>query len=146
MLSTLMLISNTNISAASLMLKYECHGCTDVTGFGIIGHAENLAKVQTNTIDLKISRLPVIRDIPALVRKSGKFMKLFQGTSAETSGGLLMMLSKEKALALQEELIMLEGMPSWIIGEVISGNRAAFLDQEIEVIEVPEIEEEGYLW
>lgn len=128
------------------MLKYDCHGCTDVTGFGILGHAENLAKVQTEAVDLKINRLPVIRDVPALVKKSGKFMKLFQGTSAETSGGLLMMLSRENALALREELATLEGMSSWIIGEVVSGNRKAYLEKDAEVIEIPEIEEEGYLW
>ncbi len=32
-----------NRNAASLMQKYKSHGATDVTGFGIMGHAENLA-------------------------------------------------------------------------------------------------------
>lgn len=34
-----------NKNAASLMKKYECNGATDVTGFGIRGHAENLVNV-----------------------------------------------------------------------------------------------------
>ena len=32
-----------NRNAATLMRKYASHGATDVTGFGILGHAENLA-------------------------------------------------------------------------------------------------------
>ena len=28
-----------NKNAANLMKKYECHGSTDITGFGIKGHA-----------------------------------------------------------------------------------------------------------
>ena len=35
-----------NLNAASLMKKYDCHGATDVTGFGIYGHAKNLVEVQ----------------------------------------------------------------------------------------------------
>jgi len=32
-----------NANAATLMCKYKSRGATDVTGFGILGHAENLA-------------------------------------------------------------------------------------------------------
>ena len=32
-----------NRNAAALMQKYKSRGATDVTGFGIMGHAENLA-------------------------------------------------------------------------------------------------------
>lgn len=32
-----------NTNAATLMRKYGSHGATDVTGFGILGHADNLA-------------------------------------------------------------------------------------------------------
>ena len=32
-----------NSVGACLMQKYGSHGATDVTGFGILGHAENLA-------------------------------------------------------------------------------------------------------
>jgi len=49
-----------NRNAASLMHKYDCHGATDVTGFGIRGHAENLVQVQKNKVDFKINKLPII--------------------------------------------------------------------------------------
>jgi selenide,water dikinase len=31
-----------NKNASKLMKKYEAHGATDITGFGIKGHAQNL--------------------------------------------------------------------------------------------------------
>jgi len=35
-------MSTLNKNAATLMKKYQCHGSTDITGFGLLGHAENL--------------------------------------------------------------------------------------------------------
>jgi len=32
-----------NNNSAKLLKKYDSHGATDVTGFGIMGHAQNLA-------------------------------------------------------------------------------------------------------
>jgi len=32
-----------NKVGAELMKKYSAHACTDVTGFGILGHCNNLA-------------------------------------------------------------------------------------------------------
>lgn len=134
-------------TASSLMLKYECHGCTDVTGFGIKGHANNLARVQKKSLELRIHTLPVIRNATAIVEKSGKFQTLLQGTSAETSGGLLMMLKPDKAKQFIDELKQLEGRESWIIGEVISAEeRKAVLVDGIKIQEVPSVEEENYLW
>lgn len=37
-------MSTLNMYAASLMKKYHAHGATDITGFGILGHAKNLAE------------------------------------------------------------------------------------------------------
>lgn len=49
-----------NKSAAELMLKYKSHGATDITGFGLMGHAQNLASAQVNEVDLIIENVPVI--------------------------------------------------------------------------------------
>lgn len=67
------------------MVKYGAHGATDVTGFGILGHTDNLAKVQKQPVDLIIHNLPVIAKMAAVAKLTGKF-GLLQGTSAETSG------------------------------------------------------------
>lgn len=42
------------------MLKYKSHGATDITGFGLMGHAQNLASAQVNEVDLIIENVPVI--------------------------------------------------------------------------------------
>lgn len=49
-----------NRNAARLMHEFSAHACTDVTGFGILGHASNLAKAQKAEVDIVITRLPVI--------------------------------------------------------------------------------------
>ena len=73
--------------AARLMHKHHAHGCTDVTGFGILGHAANLAKVQKNEVSFVIHNLPVIAKMANVTRhyKNDAF-GLLKGTSAETSG------------------------------------------------------------
>lgn len=53
-------MAHLNKSAAELMLKYRSHGATDITGFGLIGHTENLAAAQVNNVDLVIDNLPII--------------------------------------------------------------------------------------
>ena len=44
-----------NKNAAGLMKKYNCFGATDITGFGLLGHAKNLASVQKKNFSLKIN-------------------------------------------------------------------------------------------
>ena len=71
---------------AKLMHKYGAHGATDVTGFGIVGHASNLASAQKHAVDFVIHQLPVIRDMVAVAEACGIKFGLLQGYSAETSG------------------------------------------------------------
>lgn len=54
-----------------------------------------------------------------------------------TSGGLLVILAKEKADRFCEEFAELEGCPAWIVGEVVqSSERSATLVAEPKLIEV----------
>ena len=87
---------------------YGARGCTDVTGFGLVGHAQNLctnqvlqmARVclrgllvmhgQRAKVDFVIHTLPCIR-FTAAVNDACFNFKLREGLSAETSGGLLAM-------------------------------------------------------
>jgi len=75
-----------SVVGAKLMHKYGAHGATDVTGFGILGHASNLASAQKNAVDFLIHQLPVIRDMVAVAEACGVKFGLLQGSSAETSG------------------------------------------------------------
>jgi len=68
------------------MHKYGAHGATDVTGFGILGHAKNLASVQKNAVDFVIQKLPIIAKMASVAQACGINFSLLQGYSAETSG------------------------------------------------------------
>ncbi|KAH7936368.1 hypothetical protein HPB52_021768 [Rhipicephalus sanguineus] len=135
-----------NLTGAQLMHKHGCHGATDVTGFGLLGHAQNLVQVQQRSLGFVIHTLPIIAKVPALLAATGTSFKLMQGYSAETSGGLLMCLPKEKAQAYCAEIEQLEGYPAWIIGDVVEGEQVAKLTDSPRVIEVPSADKESELW
>ncbi|XP_065910076.1 inactive selenide, water dikinase-like protein [Dysidea avara] len=130
-----------NRSAAKLMHKYESHGATDVTGFGILGHLRNLASNQKQDVSLCIHTLPVFGGMFAAAEAAasapdGINFKLKEGFSAETSGGLMVCISKEKAQGFCEELQALDGVPAWIIGDVLPGNKTASIKPDVKIIEV----------
>jgi len=110
-----------NRNAARLMHKYGAHGATDVTGFGIIGHARNLAKNQKAAVHFEIHTLPIIRSMKEVDEKVAMF-KLMEGFSAETSGGLFICLPADKAEAFCKELEDIDKVPAWIIGRVVASN------------------------
>ena len=39
------------------MLAFDVHGCTDVTGFGLIGHAREMAVASGVTLEIEVNRL-----------------------------------------------------------------------------------------
>lgn len=110
-------MSRLNRNAAILMHKYGAHGATDVTGFGIMGHGTNLVSNQKLSLRFVIDTLPIIRSMKVVDTKLNMF-KLLNGYSAETSGGLFICISSDKAKEFCEELETLDGSPAWIIGKV----------------------------
>ena len=46
-----------NRAACEQMLKFDVHGCTDVTGFGLIGHARELAAASGVALEIDCSRI-----------------------------------------------------------------------------------------
>ena len=43
------------------MTKYCCNAATDVTGFGILGHAQNLAEAQKDDVTFTLTSIPVLK-------------------------------------------------------------------------------------
>ena len=79
-----------NQLAAKLMLDYNARACTDVTGFGLFGHAENLCKAQKDiNLQFVINTLPTLRGAVQIDKSLGGMFKLEKGLSAETSGNWL---------------------------------------------------------
>jgi len=108
-----------NRVGAELLHKYGAHACTDVTGFGILGHASNLALNQKNRLDFEISVIPVINKMVEVVKHVPFNCGLLEGHSAETSGGLLIALPASVAEDFITEITSRTGKPAWIIGKVV---------------------------
>ncbi len=82
-----------NKPVAEAMQNVPVHAATDVTGFGLKGHAANMAVL--GKVDIVIDRLPVIAGTPVLAEIFG--YPLAQGETKETAGGMLIAVAKENA-------------------------------------------------
>jgi selenide,water dikinase len=49
-----------NQNAGRGMVKYHAHAGTDVTGFGLVGHAQNLMDNQIEEVGMEMHTLPCI--------------------------------------------------------------------------------------
>eukprot|EP00727_Mastigamoeba_balamuthi_P012676 m51a1_g8030 putative water dikinase (347) ;mRNA; f:25501-27512 len=107
-----------NRSAARLMHAHGARAATDVTGFGLLGHARNLAREQRAAVALEIDALPCIAGTPAV--NALYDFGLARGAAAETSGGLLVALPPGAAQAFCAELAAADGRPAWVVGRVLA--------------------------
>lgn len=91
------------LSAAGLMHTFNAHAATDITGFGILGHAQNLAKQQRNEVSFVIHNLPVLAKMAAVSKACGNMFGLMHGTCPETSGTRVLFPDQaKKALGTSE--------------------------------------------
>jgi selenide,water dikinase len=89
-----------NKPVAEAMQRVPVHAATDVTGFGLKGHAANMAVL--GKVDIVIDKLPVIRGTPTLTEIFG--YPLLQGEAKETAGGMLIALGEKDVDDLLDEL------------------------------------------
>ena len=122
---TIAIMSTLNKVAAECMLNYEVSACTDITGFGLIGHLKEMVESSEVTAEIAFEALPFIetaKDLAAAnVIPGGSYnnrdyvngMVDFGGLSrtaqllvcdAQTSGGLLVCLPPQQAEAYMNEL------------------------------------------
>lgn len=127
-----------NKYARDIAAEFEIHSCTDITGFGLAGHAMEMAKGSEMTLILHTGKLPVLPGakeyarmglIPAGAYRNREYLEEdvlsdIAGTWQEdlvydpqTSGGLLFAVKKEDAVQLLEQLADLD-FPGAAIGEV----------------------------
>ncbi|ENN96590.1 selenophosphate synthetase [Methanocaldococcus villosus KIN24-T80] len=102
---------------------------TDVTGFGILGHSNEIAKFSKKLIEIKA--LPCIKKTPELSKMFGH--PLLEGYGAETAGGLLISAKKEYKDDLIDELEKVGY--AFEVGEVKRGEGKAVLKNP-KIIEV----------
>jgi selenide, water dikinase len=126
---TSMITSNKPVAEA--MQQVSVHAATDVTGFGLKGHAANMAML--GKVDIVIDKLWVIRGTPQLTDIFG--YPLLTGESKETAGGMLIAVAKEDADALQCELDKRK-VKHCEVGYVKEGPGNVMVLKDVKVIEV----------
>jgi selenide,water dikinase len=131
-----------NRAAARLIQEVGVRACTDVTGFSLLGHACEMAEKSNVRLKFQLNKLPFLDGVHKYA-ESGPFpggscrnrdcykpsvsfasdipeetqLLLF---TPETSGGLLVPVSKEKLERLTA-LFSKEKQPLWEVGEVSEG-------------------------
>lgn len=130
-----------NRDASEAMLAVGAHSCTDVTGFGLLGHLRGMVDGSQVTAVINASSVPVLEGTWELLQQgnvAGGTQKNLQALEdevawgpnvsietkvllcdAQTSGGLLIALPSDKVDSLTRELSS-RSVESAVIGEMIS--------------------------
>jgi len=136
------LMAALNRDATEIMKKYPVHACTDITGFGLIGHVAEMVIDSGFGISLWSEKIPIIPEafdyaamglIPAGAYKNREFREGMVDISSsvkqavldimydpQTSGGLLICVERESAGDLVNELKEKGIDDAAVIGEVLT--------------------------
>lgn len=134
-----------NKGASAAMTQVGVNACTDVTGFGLLGHLYEMMTASGVSAIIKKSMIPVVNEVQDLARSgvvpagshnNYRFLtnkvNWSQDVSredhivlcdAQTSGGLLIAVSPDKADLLQEKLIANGCIVAAKIGEVVENSK-----------------------
>ena len=115
-----------NAAASQVAFKHPIHACSDVTGFGILGHCLEMAKGSGVTLVIESAKMPLLRGAPRLaekgyitggckrnreylndkmaIDKSIREGLVEVALDPQTSGGLLLATSKRHAPKLLDDL------------------------------------------
>jgi selenide,water dikinase len=104
--------------ASKIMQEVGANGCTDITGFGLLGHAFEMAKASNVTLKIESSRVQLLPDVLDLIEnkmltRGDKNNRVYVGDNIkfnniskemqsalfdpQTAGGLLISLESKKA-------------------------------------------------
>ncbi|MBW1750135.1 MAG: selenide, water dikinase SelD, partial [Deltaproteobacteria bacterium] len=125
--------------------ELAAHSCTDITGFGLLGHLHEMAEASGVSMRVQAKDLPVLAGaldfinmgiIPEGAYTNQKYYQqwIFStldksnpldilGFDPQTSGGLLFSLPPAGAERLLSGLSGQDGPGGWVIGEVMSGDK-----------------------
>lgn len=140
-LETLVRLTSTlNRGAADVMRAFDVHACTDVTGFGLAGHALEMARGARVRIALRAEAVPVIpqaRELAAMGllpagsyatrHYCGHLVDAADGVDTllmdllfdpQTSGGLLLAVAEDQAAACVDGMHAQGIAEAAVIGEV----------------------------
>ena len=134
------IMESLNYIPSQLLEKYEVSACTDITGFGLLGHSLECTRKEIS-LSIDSSLVPFIKEaitlceqnvIPGGSKKNYKYLQnkisykndLDEVTKmllcdAQTSGGLLIAMKKEDALEYLKEIQDYSLGYATIIGEIL---------------------------
>ncbi len=136
-----------NRTASEVMMEVGVNACTDITGFGLLGHALEMARASKVTIRIwkdKVPLLPRVYEfasmgiVPAGGRRNVNYCSKLVDTGntdpvtldilsdPQTSGGLLISLPSEKAQSLISKLKS-RGIQATAVGEVLEESSSKIL-------------------
>jgi len=125
--------------------EYTAHAATDITGYGLLGHAYEMARASGVTFRIEANRVPVIegtealvgeRMLPGGIEANRRYVDahVSWGEASETrrnllldpqtSGGLLVSLASREADSFCSSLKR-DGLSAWKIGEVTRSEAVA---------------------
>ncbi len=136
------LMATLNRDVAEVMIQYPVHACTDITGFGLLGHLAEMVDGSGLGVVLDSKNIPILSEaldyaamglLPAGAFKNKAFREPMVEFSSsvnplirdllfdpQTSGGLLICIDRDDADKLVDELNQKGIDESAVIGEVIS--------------------------
>jgi len=139
---TISLMSTLNHKAADTMSKFKVNACTDITGFGLLGHLKEMVKASSVDAEVYAEKVPVIEHakdfITANVIPGGTLNNLDfvsdcvewpQEISrtiniilcdAQTSGGLLISIPSNAGTRLEQALRANDIADASIVGQITS--------------------------
>ena len=136
-------MSTLNRDAAEAMTEVGAHACTDITGFGLLGHLYGMTRASGVGAKIKLSKVPILPEvwelakegcIPGGTRKNYSFLQEKEAVTwdpgidemtrlvisdAQTSGGLLIAVAKEKSQDLRSRLEARKTPAAVLIGEIV---------------------------
>jgi selenide,water dikinase len=134
------IMASLNYLPSKIMRKYDVSSCTDITGFGLLGHALECTNdfvsfnISCNNVPIIPEAIALANDdvIPGGTKRNMKYVEdkiLYMDTlpnyakallcDAQTSGGLLIAMDKDDAKEYIKEIEELSFGYAGIIGEVI---------------------------
>ena len=123
-------MTESNRPVAEAMQQVPVHAATDVTGFGLKGHAANMAIL--GKVNIVIDQLAVIKGTLVLAELFG--YPLLQGEAKETAGGMLIAVAKENVDDLLDELDNRK-VRHWEVGHVVKGDGKVLITKNVKVTE-----------
>ncbi len=136
-------MSKLNKDASLAMRQVETHACTDVTGFGLLGHLCEIADHSQVSIELDLKTIPYLKDVFSLIKEGATSEGIYNNISTyktkvqykenitseeklllhdpQTSGGLLIVVPQDQVDELLTKLSDKEIL-GYVIGTVTEKN------------------------